>query len=159
LRRAYSEDLLVGPFVKRIHGSRKKRGEVLVRIVDFAHTTTGHDYLCYPPGAGAGNGASVSSGKGYHADVDPETGLLYARFPPHHPECPDLGFLFGLKNLAATLEQIWNEERARRLKASRFSSAASSLEPLGSLPTYGKDVFDAIFGNGTDGMDPGMISS
>ncbi|KIM25863.1 hypothetical protein M408DRAFT_57511, partial [Serendipita vermifera MAFF 305830] len=41
----------------------------------------------------------LQSGKGYQAQVDPETGLLYARFPPHHPDQPDLGFLFGLKNL------------------------------------------------------------
>ncbi|KAF9519557.1 hypothetical protein BS47DRAFT_1254889, partial [Hydnum rufescens UP504] len=41
----------------------------------------------------------AKSTTGYQADLDPETGLIRARFPPHHPEQPDLGFLFGLKNI------------------------------------------------------------
>jgi hypothetical protein len=157
LRRAYSEDLLVGPPVKRVHGARKKRGEVMVRIVDFAHTTTGHDYLVYPSPTEFGVPPSITSGKGYQAHLDPDSGLIYARFPPHRPELPDLGFLFGLKNLASTLEQIWNEERAARLKSSRFN-ALESLEPLGALPTYGKDIFESMFG-ADDEIDPGMISN
>lgn len=153
LRRSYSEDLLVGPVAKRSHG-RRKRGEVNVRIVDFAHTTTGKDWLLHPGDTDLPHEVLTSS-KGYQADVDPESGLIYARFPPHYPEDPDRGFLFGLKNLAMTLEQIWNEERIRRMKASRDdpSMASSQLPPL---PTDGKEVFQEIFS--TD-EDPGMIST
>ncbi|EED84691.1 predicted protein, partial [Postia placenta Mad-698-R] len=41
----------------------------------------------------------MTSGKGYTAEVEPETGLIYARFPPHYPDQPDRGFLFGLRSL------------------------------------------------------------
>jgi len=92
------------------------------------------------------------------ADVDPETGLIYARFPPHYPEEADRGFLFGLRSLAATLEQIWNDERIRRIKACRDDS--SIAEPrLPPLPTDGKEIFEEIFGNPDDGEDPGLIST
>jgi len=156
LRRCHSEDILVGPLVKHARGVRRKRGEVLLRIVDFAHTTTGHDYLPPSPGATTKDGGQITSGKGYQAEVDPETGLLYSRFPPHHPNEPDLGFLFGLKNLALTLEEIWNDERARQRSNPRQPS-----DSLGALPTYGKDIFDTIYAStGYPGdIDPGMIST
>jgi hypothetical protein len=155
LRRSHSEDLLVGPVANRSSG-RRKRGEVNVRIVDFAHTTTGKDWLPHPGELGIPHEVTSSS-KGYLAEVDPDTGLIYARFPPHYPEEPDRGFLFGLKNLTTTLEHIWNEERIRRIKASRDdpSMAASQLPPLA---TDGKEIFDDIFGNDFD-EDPGMIST
>jgi hypothetical protein len=38
----------------------------------------------------------VASGKGYIADIDPATGCIYAMFPPHYPDQPDCGFLWGL---------------------------------------------------------------
>ncbi|KAJ7507473.1 hypothetical protein B0H11DRAFT_125822 [Mycena galericulata] len=153
LRRTHSEDLLLGPVAKR---GRRKRGEINVRIVDFAHTTSGRDYLPYsdlndrPP--------ELTPTQGYVADVDPETGLIYARFPPHYPEEADRGFLFGLKSLAGTLEQIWNDERIRRIKTCRDDSsvAGSRLPPL---PTDGKEIFEEIFGNPEEGEDPGMIST
>ncbi|KAJ7582466.1 SAICAR synthase-like protein [Mycena floridula] len=153
LRRSHSEDLLVGSIAKRSSG-RRKRGEVNLRIVDFAHTTTGKDWLPPPSDSNAPHEVSTSS-SGYHAEVDPETGLLYARFPPHYPKEPDMGFLFGLKSLAVSLEQIWNEERIRRMKASRDdpSMAASQLPPL---TTDGREVFEDIFGSDED---PGMIST
>jgi len=143
LRRSHSEDLLYGPSSKHMHG-RRKRGEINVRIVDFAHTTTGRDWLPYPSTQDGVDGPAVTSSEGYTADVDPETGLLYARFPPHFPNQPDRGFLYGLKNLAMTLEWIWNEERIERVKASREdpSIIGSQLPPL---PTYGKEIFDEIF--------------
>ncbi|KAG0702356.1 SAICAR synthase-like protein [Suillus ampliporus] len=157
LRRSHSEDLLVGPVGKRSTGKRK-RGEVNVRIVDFAHTTTGRDWLPYPPPANRDIIQQVSSSKGYQAEVDAETGLIYARFPPHFPEEPDRGFLFGLKSLTETLENIWNEERIRRIKASRDdpSAVTSQLPPLSA---DGKDIFDEIFGRLEHDEDPGMLSS
>ncbi|RPD61843.1 SAICAR synthase-like protein [Lentinus tigrinus ALCF2SS1-7] len=155
LRRSHSEDLLVGPVADR-SSRRRKRGEVQIRLVDFAHTTTGRDWLPYPPPNGETE--EVTSGKGYQAEVDPETGLIYARFPPHYPDQPDRGFLFGLMNLAETLENIWNEERFRRIKASREdpNSAADQLPPLS---TDGKEVFDEIFRTPDGEEDLGMIST
>ncbi|KAF9495757.1 SAICAR synthase-like protein [Pleurotus eryngii] len=168
LRRSHSEDLLAGPVGKRSSG-RRRRGEVNVRIVDFAHTTTGHDWKPYPPSmANKINGTSergmpgtemTSSSKGYCAEVDPETGLIYARFPPHYPDQPDCGFLFGLKNLALALEQIWNEERIRRIKAARDKTGLGKDEwQLPPLPTDGKEIFDEVFGT-EDEEDMGMIST
>ncbi len=81
-----------------------------------------------------------SSSKGYQAEVDPETGLIYARFPPHFPEQPDRGFLFGLKSLAGALEGMWNEERLRRIKT------AKDVYQLPPLSVEGREIFDEIFG-------------
>jgi hypothetical protein len=135
---------------KRSSGKRK-RGEVNVRIVDFAHTTTGRDWLPYPKEPPSARPQESSSSKGYQAEFDPETGYLYARFPPHYPDQPDQGFLFGLKNLTASLERIWNEERIRRVKATRDdpSRVENQLTPL---PTEGKEIFTEIFGDEDDGM-------
>jgi len=175
LRRSHSEDLMVGPAAKRCHNSRpRKRGEVNLRIVDFAHTTTGQDWLPYPdPSMDKYSSAyfnahhpkveEVASGKGYVADLDPATGCIYARFPPHHPEEPDRGFLWGLKNVAETLESIWNQERVRRMKGPGSISSSGSLhsacepEQLPPLPTYGKEIFAEIFGENNE--DLGYISS
>lgn len=152
LRRSHSEDVLVGATSDRCN-RRRKRAEVQVRIVDFAHTTTGKDWLPYD--ASRRDLEEVTSGKGYHAEVDPETGYIYARFPPHYPDQPDRGFLFGLKNLAETLEKIWNDERLRRIKASR-DHPSSNVDQLPPLCTDGKQIFDEIFG---DSDDSGMLSS
>lgn len=181
LRRSHSEDLMVGPVAKRCHNSRpRKRGEVNLRIVDFAHTITGRDWLPYPdPSMDKYSSAylnaqhpkveEVASGKGYVADVDPETGCIYARFPPHHPDQPDRGFLWGLKNVAETLESIWNQERVRRMKGSGPGSSSSSMpsgsslhsvyesERLPPLSTYGKEIFAEIFGENDE--DLGYISN
>ena len=174
LRRSHSEDLMVGPVAKRCHNSRpRKRGEVNLRIVDFAHTTTGQDWLPYPdPSMDKYSPAyfnahhpkveEVASGKGYVADLDPATGRIYARFPPHHPDEPDRGFLWGLKNVAETLESIWNQERVRRMKGPGSSSSGSlhstcESEQLPPLSTYGKEIFAEIFGENNE--DLGYISS
>ncbi|KAI6101554.1 hypothetical protein EDD16DRAFT_1649236 [Pisolithus croceorrhizus] len=147
LKRA--SDLLFGPAAKR---------SISVRIVDFAHTTTGHDWAPYPPPAGRRVIHQVSSSKGYQAEVDEETGIIYARFPPHYPEEPDRGFLFGLKNLTEALEKIWNEERMRRTKMSRDDPGVN-VPQLPPLPTEGKEVFVEIFGTIAPDEDPGMLST
>ncbi|KAI0796474.1 hypothetical protein C8Q75DRAFT_790661 [Abortiporus biennis] len=155
LRRSHSEDLLVGPVGTRSN-RRRKRGEVQIRLVDFAHTTTGRDWLPFPPpGVDV---EEVTSGKGYQADVDPETGLLYARFPPHYPDEPDRGFLYGLMNLAESLETIWNEERLRRIKLSR-DHPSSGIDQLPPLSNQGKDIFKEIFSTPEGDEDLGMIST
>lgn len=150
LRRSHSEDLLVGPVTKRSSGKRK-RGEINVRIVDFAHTTTGRDWLPYPEEPPSTQPQDILDSKGYHAEYDPETGYLYARFPPHYPDQPDRGFLFGLKNITASLERIWNEERIRRVKAAR-DDPSKVVNQLTPLSTEGKEIFDEIFEEDDDGM-------
>ncbi|KAG9317649.1 hypothetical protein JVU11DRAFT_1860 [Chiua virens] len=156
LRRTHSEDLLLGPVGKR-SGEKRKRGEVNVRIVDFAHTTTGRDWAPYPPPVGRPVVHQVSSSKGYQAEIDAESGIICARFPPHYPKEPDRGFLFGLKNLTETLEKIWNDERMRRIKASRDDSLVDTSQ-LPPLVTDGKEIFDEIF-DPLAGDDPGMLST
>ncbi|KAI0080711.1 SAICAR synthase-like protein [Panus rudis PR-1116 ss-1] len=156
LRRSHSEDLLFGPVSARSN-RRRKRGEVQIRLVDFAHTTTGQDWLPYPPPEHVTT-EELKSGSGYQADVDPETGLIYARFPPHYPDQPDRGFLFGLMNLAETLEKIWNEERIRRIKVAREDSSAV-IDQLPPLSVDGKEIFQEIFGTPDGGLDLGMIST
>jgi inositol-hexakisphosphate kinase len=172
VRRTHSEDILVGSVTDRaFKESKRKRGEVNIRIVDFAHTTTGTDYLPYSNSAEDPEGRfatkTVMSGKGYQAPVDPETGLLYARFPPHHPELPDLGFLFGLKNLYSSLVTTWEEDNTQRAKLAREASSSGAsnssattdgqepLSPLCSLPTEPAEIFEKIF----EEFDEGMISS
>ncbi|KAG5637634.1 hypothetical protein H0H81_003915 [Sphagnurus paluster] len=155
LRRSHSEDLLFGSIKQRSSG-RRKRGEVNVRIVDFAHTTTGRDWLPYDELDTRARHEVLSSSKGYQAEVDPETGLIYARFPPHYPNQPDRGFLFGLKNMADALERIWNEERIHRIKASRDDPSIVPSQ-LPALPCEGKEIFDEIFTIGEE--DSGMIST
>ncbi|PPR02435.1 hypothetical protein CVT24_001984 [Panaeolus cyanescens] len=147
LRRSHSEDLLAGPVGKRSSG-RRKRGEINVRIVDFAHTTTGRDWLPYTEENRPAN-EMVTGSKGYHSELDPETGLVLARFPPHYPDSPDRGFLLGLKNLSLSLEEIWNAERIRRMKLSRDDPSASEQQ-LPPLSLDGKEIFDEIFGEEED---------
>ncbi|TFK27013.1 SAICAR synthase-like protein [Coprinopsis marcescibilis] len=154
LRRSHSEDLLIGPVAKR-QSRRHKRGEINLRIVDFAHTTTGRDWLPAPPDIDDSFEVADSPSKGYRTVLDPETGLLFARFPPHYPDHPDRGFLFGLKNLSDTLEGIWSRERGLRFKAAREDPSVEHLQ-LPPLAVDGKDIFDAIFGGDED---DGMIST
>ena len=103
-RRSYSAD--VGHRHGK-HGSsrdaRRVRGEVNLRVVDFAHTTTGRDFLPLPSHLDD----TSKLGKGYDTKWDPETGLALARFPPKHRDAPDMGFVFGLKSVCEALEGIW----------------------------------------------------
>jgi len=167
--------------------ARSARGAVDVRLVDFAHTTTGRDWLSYPSDFDTSASAvpsqtqsqavppaqpqpdlstststaptitttSFSSSTGYQADIDPSTGLIYARFPPHYPDEPDRGFIWGLKNLCTALEEIWEGERARR--EGRRDGNGDGQAELSRLPTEGREIFDEIFGGGED--DPGMLST
>ncbi|CAE6435776.1 unnamed protein product [Rhizoctonia solani] len=150
LRRTASEDVLDGPTAKR--SGKRKRGEVNIRLVDFAHTITGKEITIVPP---EHEDDEQAKSKGYGTIVDP-SGRLYARFPPHRPEEPDYGFLFGIKNLSSTLCAIWNEERARRHKR-------SNIVQLPALSTEGKQIFDEIFGtshrSGDTSIDSGMLST
>ncbi|KAI9507704.1 SAICAR synthase-like protein [Russula earlei] len=141
LRRSHSDDVLGGPNDPQCLRKRR-RGEVNIRIVDFAHMTTGHDWLAYPEGYDHRSLLDADDGKGYSADVDPATGSIYARFLPHNPDEPDRGFLFGLKNVAESLEKLYNDERLRQVKSRDDSSTANDLLP--HLSTDSRRVFQEI---------------
>ncbi|SNX82254.1 related to KCS1 - potential transcription factor of the BZIP type [Melanopsichium pennsylvanicum] len=146
------------PAVRR----RRRRGEINIRIIDFAHCTTGHDYYFYTDDAD---------------DRAENERLPSARFPPKLVNGPDSGYLFGLKNLAASFEEIWETERERRRKKRQSLASASDknggkreelgwvedaegnfVGDLGELQVPGSGVFDEIFGRGLDGLD-GYIST
>ncbi|GAC72900.1 hypothetical protein PANT_7d00330 [Moesziomyces antarcticus T-34] len=128
---------------------RRRKGEINVRIIDFAHCTTGHDYdfEAHAPGA---------------------PGLPKARFPPKLTDGPDSGYLFGLQNLARSFEEIWQTERERRQEV-RTTLRQNGDErdedehgryvgDLGELKVAGGEVFDEIFGNGPHGLH-GYVST
>ncbi|KAM0750588.1 SAICAR synthase-like protein [Meredithblackwellia eburnea MCA 4105] len=81
--------------------SRSKRlktiGGVTIRLIDFAHCTTGEDFR--RPG---------------EPPLDNFDGRVEATYPPTHPNQPDLGFLLGLKSLCAALKAIWVGEGGKR---------------------------------------------
>ncbi|GAA6015507.1 hypothetical protein JCM11491_004376 [Sporobolomyces phaffii] len=78
----------------------KVHGEVTIRLIDFAHCTTGDDF--------------VTPEEGATFDLEPgefaPDGRVVARFPPTHPNQPDLGFVLGLRSLCVALKKIWTEE-------------------------------------------------
>jgi len=163
LRRTLSDDLYAGGTSSRHSrhggGRARKRGEINIRVVDFAHTTTGEDFVVVPVDSKSGsamNKQAPDDEKGYHADVDLETGRIRARFPPHHPEQPDLGFLFGLKNIALALERVWEEERARRKVLAREGSA-ENVEQLQRLSLNSRAFFDNLCADLTS--ESGWLSS
>ncbi|TKY85242.1 hypothetical protein EX895_006322 [Sporisorium graminicola] len=140
---------------------RRRKGEINIRIIDFAHCTTGHDY-------------DFNAGEEEPGKQDASQQLPVARFPPHLIDGPDSGYLFGLKNLAASFEEIWETERERRRKlrarvAEITSSSADAdaaavdeegtfIGDLGDLQVPGGEVFDEIFGSGPHGLD-GYVST
>lgn len=89
-------------------------GEIKIRIVDFAHTTTGKDFLPLDPSL---DQPAEVLGKGYDAPFDPATGKALARFPPVHRDKPDEGFIFGIRKLCDAFVAIWETERLARRKA------------------------------------------
>lgn len=111
--------------------SRKKikyaPGAVTIRLIDFAHCTTGDDFV--GPDAAAEFGLSPG-------DPTPD-GRAIARFPPTHPNQPDLGFLLGLKSLCTALRMIWTEEGG------------------GELHVEGEQVWTEIWGS-EGGEDQGL---
>ncbi|GAA6019311.1 hypothetical protein JCM10207_001258 [Rhodosporidiobolus poonsookiae] len=86
----------------RKHKSKKRRvpGAVTIRLIDFAHCTTGDDFI----------DPDVAAPYGLDAGAQAPDGRIVARFPPTHPDQPDLGFLLGLKSLCAALKMIWADE-------------------------------------------------
>ncbi|KAJ9121550.1 hypothetical protein QFC22_002169 [Naganishia vaughanmartiniae] len=115
-----------------------KKADVKIRIVDFAHPTTGQDFL--PP---IPNEDTSNMGKGYDGKMDPVTGLPHARFPPKHPSDPDLGFLYGLKSITDSLTEIYQSEKEKRV-----SEGADHLPSLNTCPD--EHIFDKLFGDSFD---------
>ncbi|KAJ9096037.1 hypothetical protein QFC21_005402 [Naganishia friedmannii] len=115
-----------------------KKADVKIRIVDFAHPTTGQDFLPPIPHEDTSN-----LGKGYDGKNDPITGLPHARFPPKHPNDPDLGFLFGLKSITDSLTEIYQKEKEKRV-----SDGADHLPSLNTCPD--EQVFRKLFGDPFD---------
>ncbi|KDE06791.1 hypothetical protein MVLG_02830 [Microbotryum lychnidis-dioicae p1A1 Lamole] len=102
----------------RHHGKKHRvpPGGVTIRLIDFAHCTTGDDFITVDELA-ASMSKSSDEGDGSSPSVPaPGTilpdGRVVASFPPTHPNQADLGFLLGLKSLASSLTMIWNQERA-----------------------------------------------
>lgn len=140
-RRSRSADVPDSKPAKRV------KGDVTVRIVDFAHSTSGQDIkFPYPPGVRD----PPNLGKGYCAMFDEESGLALARFPPKHPRDPDLGFIFGISSIVASLRQIYADEGERR--------RAAGGGGVPSLPAFEHgDVFDKLFP--ADSFDDGYLST
>ncbi|KAI5451481.1 inositol polyphosphate kinase kcs1, variant 2 [Naganishia albida] len=115
-----------------------KKAEVKIRIVDFAHPTTGQDFL--PP---IPDEDTSDLGKGYDGKNDPVTGMPHARFPPKHPNEPDLGFLFGLQSITESLTEIYQAEREKRV-----NEGTDHLPPLNTCPD--ENIFQEVFGHSFD---------
>lgn len=118
--------------------SRRIRGEVNIRVVDFAHTTTGRDFLPFPSDL---EEDTSSLGKGYETKWDESTGLALARFPPKHRAKPDMGFIFGLKNVCEALEVIWTEHKGEGIDWEEVRREFG-LDPIGDEE---RDVFVNAF--------------
>lgn len=107
--------------------ARKKRaGQVTIRLIDFAHCTTGDDYK--------------------RDSSDPTDARPLASFPSTHPELPDTGFLLGLQSLCFALEAIWEQERERQ-----ETDGIPRHQRLGHLKLGGDAFWDAIFPDGIIG--------
>jgi inositol-hexakisphosphate kinase len=127
--------------------TRRIRGEINLRVVDFAHTITGRDFVPLPPGSED----PATLGRGYETRFDPETGLMMARFPPKYPDRPDMGFVFGLKNVADSLKEIWDEEMRTRKEENGTGAGAGEDGEARDLPEFENgDVWDRAFPNGVD---------
>lgn len=111
---------------------RRKKGEINIRIIDFAHCTTGSDFYFPPPSpmtfaGGAGDEVEKEEEKRQRRERQEEEArrlnLPLARFPPGLKDGPDSGYLWGLQHLAESFETIWHEERLRRMDQAEAEAA------------------------------------
>ncbi|CAO1639304.1 unnamed protein product [Sympodiomycopsis kandeliae] len=123
-----------------------RQGGMNIRIIDFAHCSTGSDYIFPEDGDG---------------DIGEEVVLPVARFPPRDRGEADGGYLWGLSRLAESFEEIWSGDRdRRRVAAAKEAEAKGYQEEEVELLVSGADpgplrvadagVFDDIFGVGVD---------
>lgn len=118
-----------------VYQTEHQAGEVNIRLIDFAHCTTGDDFLLPDEPA---------------KPDDPDRPR--ATFPPTHPNQPDCGFLLGLKSLCAALKEMWDLERISQMKR----LGPGELDPLGPLNVSGADVWELIFGPGAEDCGVGQ---
>ena len=102
-------------------------GELNIRLIDFAHCTTGDDFLSPLEPGDEDSSKTIAD---HSTDQDPR-----ARFPPVHADEPDVGFLLGLQSICNSLKATWSEERQRRLEK-------NSEDEIGHLSIPDKRVFD-----------------
>ncbi|GAA5977057.1 hypothetical protein JCM10908_004840 [Rhodotorula pacifica] len=127
------------------HRSRSKKarvsGAVTIRLIDFAHCTTGDDFV--DPDEVERLGLDLEPG-----DFAPD-GRIVARFPPTHPNQPDLGFCLGLRSLCAALKMIWADE----IDAGRLQGVDRELH------IEGEDIFQRHWGSAgrIDGANPTLL--
>lgn len=185
---------------KEHHHAKPHRGEMKIRIIDFAHSTTGKDYRS--PGeefvSPLANQSVEEERHAWFAQADMYTDKeeLYeaqdaleeeawaewlsrpiVRFAPAHPDGPDSGYLWGLQNLTATFEAIWETERQARIHAARqqalaqldaslrkpprHRSRASISRTLETLSSQGRAVVDSAAAKADMGSlrapDPGVF--
>jgi hypothetical protein len=109
--------------------ARKRRaGHVTIRLIDFAHCTTGDDFAFSAPATGPA-----------------PSEVPVATFPPTHPDLPDTGFLLGLRSLCRALERIWEGERTRRTGPAATDLDVVKLPKLAALKVAHADVFEDAF--------------
>lgn len=130
---------------RRHRSSRSKKsrssGAVTIRLIDFAHCTTGDDFV--DPDEAEQLGLDLEPG-----DFAPD-GRIVARFPPTHPNQPDLGFCLGLRSLCAALKMIWADE----VDSGRLEGVDRELH------VEGDDVFQRHWGSAgrIDGAKPTLL--
>ncbi|GAA5888410.1 hypothetical protein JCM5296_000619 [Sporobolomyces johnsonii] len=126
---------------RRSHHRKKHKvsGAVTIRLIDFAHCTTGDDFI--PPSEAASLSPGLEPG-----EPAPD-GRIVARFPPTHPNQPDLGFLLGLRSLCAALKMIWADEWDRGNVPARLGGR--ELKGI-----EGEDVWERIWGR--EAAEPGL---
>lgn len=124
--RTASQNLSEAEQHKKDLSKKKRAGQVTIRLIDFAHCTTGDDYK--------------------RSENDPEDSRPLATFPSTHPELPDTGFLLGLQSLCLALETIWDQERERQ-----EAEGVPEEERLGELNVGGEPFWSAIFPDGIIG--------
>lgn len=137
------------------HRKRTTPGGVTIRLIDFAHCTTGDDFLL--PGQEPFPNADAAAAAAGSGASTPASTLPVATFPPTHPNQPDLGFLLGLKSLCAALKMIWREEHARARGKEEGAQGQGQEE---ELHVEGEEIFERIFGKGAGqqglGEGPGV---
>lgn len=106
----------------------------------------------------------------HHLSKDPEEDAMpIARYPPALTDGPDSGYLYGLKHLSASFEDIWQEERRLRIAKAFQESKLNGLnddeahsisiqQDLGELHIEGSNIFTHIFSDSPGGLD-GYVST
>ncbi|KDN51436.1 hypothetical protein K437DRAFT_272934 [Tilletiaria anomala UBC 951] len=137
--------------------ARRRKGEMKIRIIDFAHSTTGSDF----------RNPNEEAPKEL-IDPDEYFARPVVRFPPRLHEGPDSGYLWGLKNLCASFAEIWKTERKKRIDAALAALGTSAADEekaqtrravdIGDLRVDDEDVFHEIFGDSPEGLK-GYVST